>query len=135
MPAKLERARAIAKKPSGPKYGRIHLKVRSIHPAMRAFKALFANKNKKLPTELELRTGASRSFCEKVLSGALQPGEPMITALLQSDVGDEILTALMGAARPRWWRGFRRSLDLAALVRAQARTQDAIEKMQREMAE
>jgi hypothetical protein len=105
---------------------------RSISPAMREFKRIFPQQ---AALELAIITGADVRHCERCLSGHRDLGSKFQQRLLQSDVGREILIALMGDAKPRWWKGFRRHLDLADLVKAQARTQVAIEKMQREMAE
>lgn len=133
MIRKVKHARKLSKKQTASKGGVSRTKVRSIHPAMRVFKGVYPQAG--APYELALRTKASISFCEKVLDGRQQPGGPMLIALLQSDVGRNILIALMGDAKPTWWKGFRRSLELADLVRNQARNQADIEKMQREMAE
>lgn len=132
MTGKLKLPRARSKTRTRTNEGRNRSIRRSIHPAMRVFKELFPQKP---AFELALLTGASLSFCEKVLSGAHQPGPDMLVALLQSDVGREILIALMADAKPAWWKGFRRHLELAELVKNQARLGASIEKMQREMAE
>ncbi len=134
MTAKVARARRATKSRPAAKGGVSRTKVRTIHPAMQIFRGLFPQKGA-APFELAVRTRASASFCEKVLDGRQQPGAPMLVALLRSDVGREILIALMGDATPAWWRGFRRHLELAQLVKNQARLGASIEKMQREMAE
>lgn len=115
----------------GPKQGR---KGRSIHPALVAFRGLFPLKT---PENLRALTGASISFCKKVLDGRLQPGGPMLEALIFSDVGVPVLKAMAAArpTRPAWWSGFRRHLDLADAVKAQKAATALIEKLQREIAE
>jgi hypothetical protein len=125
-------ARGGSKTPVPSKGSGIRIKGKSIHPAIAAFKTVFPQG---AAAELTVRTRASFSYCEKVLAGIQQPGERMITALLRSDVGREILIALVGDAKPTWWVGFSRHLQLAALVKAAAQTQKSIEAMQREMAE
>jgi hypothetical protein len=121
-----------AKKLLGSKGVRFRPKGRSIHPAMREFKRLFPQGT---PFELAVRTEASVSFCDRVLRGVQQPGAPMLEALLRSDVGREMLIAVMGDARPPWWKGYRRHLTISELRRAQADHQRRIEALELEAAE
>lgn len=104
----------------------------SISSVIVCFRELFPQKT---ALELALRTGANISHCERCLAGSRELGSGFQAKLLQSDVGREILIALMGNAKPKWWVGFRRHLDLAQLVKVQAQTQASIEAMQRELAE
>ncbi|NEU95076.1 hypothetical protein [Bradyrhizobium uaiense] len=106
--------------------------MQSIHPAIAAFKRIFPQST---AARLHLQTGASLSFCDKVLSGAKQPGAPMLEALLRSDVGKDVLIAVMGAAKPAWWVGYRRHLELSELVKAESHLRKQIEAMQRDIAD
>ncbi|TAK50266.1 MAG: hypothetical protein EPO23_03405 [Xanthobacteraceae bacterium] len=89
-----------------------------------AFKTNFPRKT---ALELALRTGESVSFCEKCLIGQRQPGAAMLSALLRSDIGRTVLTALMAGSDAAWWREFSRQLELAALARQQAELQRTAE--------
>jgi len=107
---------------------------RQVHPAIVEFKRLHVGRGVAAKALHEL-TKASLSFCEKVLAGSLQPGADMLVSLLQSDVGREVLIAIMGEARPKWWASFRKNLEIADALRAQAELARKIEAMQREMGE
>lgn len=50
-----------------------------------------------------------------------------LAALLRSDEGFEYLNAIMGDAKPVWWRSFRRGVRRAELRRQQIALQKAIE--------
>lgn len=105
---------------------------RSISAAMREFKRLFPTQT---AVELVLRTGADIRHCERCLTGRRDLGGKFQQKLLQSDVGREILIALMGDAAPAWWRGYRRHLKISELRRAQADHQRRIEALESEAAE
>lgn len=102
--------------------------VRSISPIVLKFQTLFKTKT---ALELALRTGLSVSGCEKVLAGKRDLGAGFQQELLKSDVGGEILTAIMGDARPAWWASLRRQVDISNAKRAASdalRRIDALEK-------
>lgn len=132
MRGKLTSARGRSKIRSGQQAGKSRPVGRSISPALEAFARIYPQQT---AVELALRTKADIRHCERCLSGKRELGPVFQARLLQSDVGREILIALMGDAKPKWWVGFRRHLDLAQLVKAQAQTQASIEKMQRELVE
>lgn len=131
MAGNLIRGPEQSKSAPAPKGGKPPPKGRRIHSAMAAFHAAYPNST---AAHLAVFSGASMSFCEKVLSGAKQPGAPMLEALLRSDVGKQALIAIMGAARPAWWVGFSKHLTLARLVKAQEQLRAEIEAAQRDMA-
>lgn len=106
--------------------------VQSISPVIIRFRQIFPQH---AVAELMKRTGAKHSHCEKVIAGSRELGAGFQQKLLQSDVGREILIALMADAKPKWWVGFRRHLELADIVKSKARLEASIEAMQREMAE
>ena len=110
---------------AAPKGGKTRTKVRNIHPAIALFLDLHADKTKPAAI-LECMTGASRSFCEKVLDGRKQPGAAMLEALIRSEIGDQVVDAIAAPARPGWHRKFRRSIERSTL-------RDAIKDMQRRL--
>lgn len=62
---------------------------------------------------LAILTDQSLSICQKVLCGQRPENLEMVTALLRSDMGREVLFALMGDAQPAWFIRYRRHLDVA----------------------
>lgn len=118
-----------------PKGGKFRTKGRKIHPAIAAF--LVLSPGKKPAARLEDLTGASRSFCEKVIDGRKQPGAAMLGALIQSDIGDRVALAIAAGAEvaPAWTRRVRRQLDLAAASEQLKHAQALFEKLQREILE
>lgn len=133
------RASGQSKAPPAPKGGKSRTKGREIHPTILIFKSLFLGKNPRASVlaGLEVATGASRSFCEKVLDGRKQPGAAMLEALIRSEFGAQIALGIArgGGHSPAWARGFARHLELAELVEAQRLHALQIEKLQRELFE
>ena len=80
-----------------PKGGKSRTKGRQIHPAIAVFLELNAGKAKPAAL-LEGLTGASRSFCEKVIDGRKQPGAAMLEALIRSEIGDQVINAIAAPA-------------------------------------
>jgi hypothetical protein len=132
MRRKVNPSRGTSKTGPGHLAGKSRPNGRSISPALAMFARTFPRQT---AIELALRTGADTRHCERCLAGTRELGSAFQTRLLQSDVGREMLIALMGDAKPKWWVGFRRHLALAELVKTQAQTQASIEAMQRELAE
>lgn len=62
---------------------------------------------------LHILTDQPLSTCQKMLCGDRAENPEMITALLRSDLGREVLDALMGDARPDWYVRYQRQLDVA----------------------
>ncbi|NUU41405.1 hypothetical protein [Tardiphaga robiniae] len=56
----------------------------------------------------------------------------MLTALLRSDHGREVLFAIMGDAKPRWFVRYRKALDANALERQMADTKRMINQLREE---
>ncbi|MGY3689972.1 hypothetical protein ACVIGA_000052 [Bradyrhizobium sp. USDA 3240] len=121
-----------AKKRTGQLAGQKRPAGRTIAPAMQVFRRLFPHQT---AAELAIRTGAEIRHCERCLAGDRDLGSAFQAKLLQSDVGDKILDAIMGEARPAWWVGFKKQLELSKLVKAQAELGRQIESMQRGMAD
>jgi hypothetical protein len=58
-----------------------------------------------------------------------------LIALLRSDLGRDVLFALMGDASPDWFTRYRKQLDVNAVRRQLAESQRLIEQLQREASE
>ena len=76
----------------------------------------------KADLELALRTGVSQRSAERWLSGENGMTEESRTDLLPSDMGGDLLGALMEGSTAPWWREFRRHLDVARLAKSHADT-------------
>jgi hypothetical protein len=73
------------------------------------------------------KTGASDRLCRYWLENKYSLGADHLAALLRSDEGFQFLEAVMGDARPVWWRSFKRGVRRAELRRQQAEILKAIE--------
>lgn len=82
---------------------------------------------KKTDMVLADKTGASDRLCRYWLENKYNLGADHLAALLRSDEGFQVLDAIIGDARPVWWRSFRRSVRRAELRRQQAILAKAIE--------
>lgn len=69
----------------------------------------------KTAAELAARTGASPRACEHWLAGRCNLSGDALANLLRSDAGLEILSALLGEARPHWWASFKRKVRIERL--------------------
>src|SRR4051812_20169270 len=82
---------------------------------------------KKADMVLADKTGASDRLCRYWIENKYSLGADHLAALLRSDEGFQILEAVIGDARPVWWRSFKRSVRRAELRRQQAEILKAIE--------
>jgi hypothetical protein len=73
--------------------------------------------------------------CRKVLRGERPENLELITALLRSEHGREVLFALMGDANPTWFEKYRKQLDVNAARRKVTETLRDLERLQAEAAE
>jgi len=62
---------------------------------------------------LEILSDQPLSNCQKMLTGERAENLEMVTALLRSEMGREVLFALMGDAKPAWFVRYRKQLDVA----------------------
>lgn len=58
-----------------------------------------------------------------------------LAALLRSEAGLHVLRAIMGDAKPKWWKRLRRTADLAELRRQQEEQRKLIERLEWEAAD
>jgi hypothetical protein len=73
------------------------------------------------------KTGTSDRMCRYWLANKYKLSADDLAALLRSDEGFQILEAIIGEARPVWWRSFKRSVRRAELRRQQAAIQKALD--------
>jgi hypothetical protein len=85
-------------------------KLRTIDSVMRVARSLWPRKT---ATELSIKSGASQRACEYWLARKFDMNADALAALLQSDDGFHFLEAIMGEARPAWWRMFKRRMKRA----------------------
>ncbi|WP_445493153.1 hypothetical protein [Rhodopseudomonas sp. RCAM05734] len=105
----------------------------SISPVMQKVKSLLPSA--KAAATLHILTDQPFSTCEKMLCGARPENVELLTALLRSDLGRDVLFALMGDARPEWFSRYRKQLDVNAARRQLLESQKLIEKLQQEAAD
>jgi hypothetical protein len=73
------------------------------------------------------KTGRSDRLCRYWLESKYRLSSDDLVALLRTDEGFHILEAVMGDAKPLWWRDFKRSVKRAELRREQKRIQMALD--------
>lgn len=89
----------------------------------------------KAAVHLHILTDVPVSTCEKLLCGQRAESAETLIAFLRSEIGREVLVALMGEARPAWFTRYQRQLDVNAARRQLAETQAMIERLQNEASE
>lgn len=100
---------------------------RLISPILLTFQQIYPEQT---AIELALRTKADVRHCERCLAGSRELGALFQQRLLQSDVGREILIALMGDAKPAWWVALQRQMALSDLRRNLAEQKRQIEQLE-----
>jgi hypothetical protein len=88
-----------------------------LHPIAAVIAAARALWPSKTALELAARTGACERTAKYWLARKCDLSAEHLAELLRSDAGLDVLEALMGEARPDWWRRFRRQVSLAAARR------------------
>lgn len=91
---------------------------------MRVARSLWPSKT---DAALSSKTGASDRLCRYWLANKYNLSADDLAALLRSDEGFQILEAIIGDAKPVWWRAFKRAVRRAELRRQQAALAKAIE--------
>src|SRR4051794_7800076 len=89
----------------------------------------------KAAQNLSIQADIPVSTCEKLLSGQRGESAETLIALLRSDLGRDVLFALMGDAAPDWFTRYRKQLDVNAARRQLAESQRLIERLQQEASE
>lgn len=75
----------------------------------------------KAPQHLNILTDVPLSTCQKMVCGVASENLELITALLRSDLGREVLFALMADARPAWFVKYQSQLAAVdAMQKAEA---------------
>jgi hypothetical protein len=73
--------------------------------------------------------------CQKLLSGHRTENAAQLAKLLRSELGRDVLFALMGEARPDWFTKYRKQLDVNAARKKLIEAQREIDGLQRELVE
>lgn len=97
---------------------------------MRVARSLWPSKT---ALELARYTEASERLCRYWLANRYSLAADDLAALLRTDHGLHVLEAVMGDAKPKWWRRFRRASRLAALRQEQAEQLKKIEQLELEL--
>lgn len=69
--------------------------------------------------ELSVRSGAGIRACEYWIASKTEISADALAHLLRSDAGLDVLEAIIGDARPVWWRQFAKTVELSRLRKAQ----------------
>jgi hypothetical protein len=104
-----------------------------ISPVMQKMRDLLPAQ--KAAQNLALLIDEPLSTCQKLLCGERSENSAILTKLLQSIHGREVLFVLMGDERPDWFSKYRKQLDVNAARRQLRETERAIERLQQEAAE
>lgn len=97
-----------------------------ISPVMQKVRELLPDA--KSAFHLHILTDAPLSTCQKMLSGDRPENLELITALLRSEHGREVLFALMGDANPAWfakYRGQLKAVEARQMAEAAMRAAEA----------
>jgi hypothetical protein len=94
---------------------------------MRAAQALWPRKT---AAELSMRTGTGVRACEYWLSRKTAMSAEALAELIRSDAGLEILEAIIGDARPIWWKHFARTIEMSRLRKAQDESRRRLERLE-----
>ena len=87
----------------------------------------------KTAIELHILTDVPLSTCQKMLTGAAEENLRLVTALLRSKHGREVLFALMGDARPEWFAKYQKQLDVIDAHRQLRETKAKVDAIQAEV--
>lgn len=104
-----------------------------ISPVMQVVKALLPPV--KAAQHLALLIDEPLSNCQKLLAGFRTENAAVLTKLLRSSMGRDVLFVLMADENPEWFSKYRKQLDVNAARRQLLESQRAIEALQAEAAE
>lgn len=101
--------------------------LRLVAVVMRAAQTLWPRKT---AAELSVRTGIKQRACEYWMERKSGMSAESLALLLRTDEGFQILEAIIGDAKPVWWKAFKKSVRRSELRRKQvelAKELEAIE--------
>ena len=104
---------------------------KSISPVMQKVKDLL--KDKKPAWELHCLTAVPLSTCQKLCSGEMSENAALLTSLLRSWMGRDILMVLLDGCEEDWIVRYRKQLDINAARKQLRDSQRAIEALQAEV--
>lgn len=86
----------------------------------------------KTDAELAARIRLSDRACREILASRARLSVEQLGELLVSEDGAEVLEAVMGDAKPKWWRRFKRQMAFAEVRRLQDEARAKLEALERE---
>jgi hypothetical protein len=107
--------------------GRDRKGLQLMNAVMSAAQALWPRKT---AAELSMRTGTKVRACEYWLSRKTEMSAEALAGLLRSDAGLEVLEAIIGDARPIWWKHFARTIEMSRLRKAQDESRRRLERLE-----
>jgi hypothetical protein len=133
MTRKLSPDRDTAKSGHCPKRNQNAETRNPISPVMARVKALLPDV--KAAQHLAILIDEPLSNCQKLLCGVRRENDEQLKKLLRSDLGREVLFALMGDARPDWFSKYAKQLDVNGARKKLQEMQREIEAMQQGLIE
>lgn len=110
-------------------FGKNRNMLRTIDAVMRAAQRLWPRKT---AAELSIRSGVSVRACEYWLSRKTDMSADALASLLRSDAGLDVLEAIIGDAKPKWWKQFALTIEISKARKQQEQTRARLERMERE---
>lgn len=108
-------------------FGKGRTSLRSIDAVIVAAQRLWPRKT---AAELSVRTGNGVRACEYWLARRSDLSADALAALLRSDAGLEFLEAIIGDAKPTWWRQFARTIEMSRLRKQQDESRKRLERLE-----
>jgi hypothetical protein len=133
MTKHVARPRALAKSAQTPKGNPIPQKGNQISPVMQKVKSLLPAHKPSM--HLSILIDEKDQHCRKLLSGERHENEEVLSKLLRSWMGRDVLFVVMEGANSDWFSKYRKQLDVNAARRQLEENRRAIEALQAEAAE
>jgi hypothetical protein len=109
--------------------GRLSRPIRGLGTLLPLLRSLWPVKT---DAQLASRIGLSDRWCREILAERAGLTAEALAALLRTEDGSEVLEALMGDAKPKWWRKFKRQMGFAEVRRLQDEARAKLEALERE---
>jgi hypothetical protein len=133
MKRKVAGGRALAKSADSPNGNPIPRKGNQISPVMQKVKGLLPGH--KAAWHLAILIDEPLGQCQKLLCGERVENADILTKLLQSWMGRDVLFVVMGTERPEWFAKYSKQLDVNAARRQLEESRRVIDALQAEAVE
>jgi hypothetical protein len=130
MTSKVAKPRAAAKSADSQTRNQIPRKGNQISPVMQKVKSLLPAH--KAAWHLAILIDEPLGQCQKLLCGERHENADILSKLIRSEMGRDVLFVVMGDDRPEWFSKYRKQLDVNAAHRQLEETRRTIEALQAE---